>query len=240
MDPVKDQFTSLLGDKGISISDEAFTRFERYYQLLVEWNERMNLTAITDRGDVYIKHFYDSLSLSFFYDVSNVGSMADIGSGAGFPSLPLKVLFPHIKVTIIDSLNKRITFLEEVVRSLELDNVSLVHGRAEDFGNHPQYREQFDLVTARAVAKLNVLSEFCLPFTRVGGSFIAMKGAKAEEEIIDSKKAIQVLGGKLKDTFSFTLPLETSSRQLIVISKERNTPIKFPRKAGTPLKTPLI
>lgn len=239
MDSIKDQFVSLLDEKEIPVSKDVMDRLEQYYKLLVEWNEKINLTAITNRDEVYIKHFYDSISLSFFYDVKQVTNLADIGSGAGFPSLPLKVLFPHLKVTIVDSLNKRITFLEEVVRSLGLSGVQLLHGRAEDVGKNPLHREKYDLVTARAVARLNVLCEFCLPFTRVGGNFIAMKGVKAGEEVADSKKAIQILGGKLANIYSFTLPMEASSRQLIVISKERTTSNKYPRKAGTPLKSPL-
>jgi 16S rRNA (guanine527-N7)-methyltransferase len=239
MDPVKSVFLSLMKEKGIEVKDETFSRLERYYALLVEWNQKMNLTAITDREDVYIKHFYDSISLAFYFNLNEVTSLADIGSGAGFPSLPLKVFFPHLKVTIVDSLNKRISFLNQVVTDLELSDVELIHGRAEDIGRNPAQREQFDLVTARAVARLNVLSEFCLPFVRCGGHFVAMKGAKAEDEIRESLKAFQVLGGSLKDVHSFTLPLDTSQRQIIIVKKVRNTSKQYPRKAGTPLKSPI-
>jgi 16S rRNA (guanine527-N7)-methyltransferase len=233
-------FESLLQGKGILLTDEKLELFQLYYETLVEWNEKMNLTAITDREEVFLKHFYDSITLSFHFDVSKVESIADIGSGAGFPSLPLKIVFPHLKVTIVDSLNKRITFLKHLVEQLGLKDVNLVHGRAEDLGNQPAFRDRFDLVTARAVARLNVLSEFCLPFCRVGGHFIAMKGAKAEEEVSEASKAIRTLGGRLVDAPSFSLPLETSHRQIIIIHKEKPTPKAYPRKAGLPAKSPIV
>lgn len=240
MDAITVRFQSLLSEKHIELSDHSFEQFEHYYKLLIEWNEKMNLTAITDREEVFVKHFYDSLSPSFYMNMGNIRNLADIGSGAGFPSLPLKIVYPHIQVTIIDSLNKRITFLKQVASALGLDGVSFIHGRAEDYGHQKDHRESYDMVTARAVARLNVLSEFCLPFVRLNGFFVAMKGAKSEEELYEAKKAIHVLGGRLKEEYSFTLPLETSQRHIIVIEKTENTPKSFPRKAGTPSKSPII
>lgn len=240
MDQMIERFSSLIEKHGVHGSVQTTNQLQKYFELLVSWNEKMNLTAITDREEVYIKHFYDSLSLSFFFDLSKVRSIADIGAGAGFPSLPLKIFYPHLEVTIVDSLNKRITFLTELVSELGLNHVNLVHGRAEDIAHKADYREKFELVTARAVARLNVLCEFCLPFASVGGHFIAMKGAKALEEIDEARKAIQQMGGKLTETHSFELPQEESKRFITIMNKISPTPRKFPRKAGTPLKNPII
>jgi 16S rRNA (guanine527-N7)-methyltransferase len=239
MDPVKNQFFSLMKQQGMEVTEDKFNQFESYFALLTEWNQKMNLTAITDREGVYVKHFYDSVSLAFYFDLNEITTLADIGAGAGFPSFPLKIFYPHLKVTIVESLKKRLSFLHQVVTDLGLTDVELIHGRAEDVSRNTSQREKFDLVTARAVARLNVLSEFCLPFVRLGGYFIAMKGAKAEEEIQESAKSFQVLGGRLIDVHSFILPLETSQRQIILIKKDRSTPNKYPRQAGTPLRSPI-
>ncbi len=214
-------------------------QFSTYYYLLIDWNKRLNLTAITEKDEVYLKHFYDSITPAFYLDFSSQMSVCDIGSGAGFPSIPLMIVNPHIHVTIIDSLKKRITFLEELKIQLNLKNLHLVHGRAEDIGKMKQYRETFDIVVARAVAKLNVLAEYCLPFCKVSGYFIALKGSLINEEVTESLKAIKQLGGLIEQTHSLKLPIEHSERTIIKIKKQHNTPKKYPRKAGTPVKSPL-
>ena len=239
-DLIQEQFVSHLQPHRLSFSDEQLQQFETYYRLLVEWNEKINLTAITERDQVYLKHFYDSLSLAFYVDMENVETMADIGSGAGFPSIPLKIAFPHLKVTIVDSLNKRIVFLNELVKELGLKDVTCVHARAEDAARLQQHRDQYDLVTARAVARLSVLNEFCLPFVKVGGLFVAMKAADAEEELKEAAFSIGLLKGQLKQVDGLELPVEKSVRHFIQISKIAPTPGKYPRKAGVPLKQPLV
>lgn len=235
----KEQFISLLEEKGISLSPQQLSQFDTYYKLLVEWNEKMNLTAITDEEEVYLKHFYDSITASFYVDLNQELTLCDVGAGAGFPSIPLKICFPNLKVTIVDSLNKRITFLQNLASELGLENVHFVHDRAETFGKKADYREKFDLVTARAVARLSVLSELCLPLVKEGGIFVPMKAAAASEELEKGKKALQILGGKLEEVHSFSLPLEESERNILIINKIKPTPKKYPRKPGTPNKQPL-
>lgn len=239
-DTVQQHFTQLLKSKGISLSTQQLEQFEGYYKELVDWNERMNLTGITEREQVYIKHFYDSLSLSFFVPLDRIQSVADIGSGAGFPSIPLKIAFPHLQVTIVDSLNKRIQFLKHLCDNLNIGNVNYVHGRAEDVARLQEHRDRYDLVTARAVAKLAVLNEFCLPFAKPGGMFVSMKGQDVQAEIDEAVFSLKELNGKLLHTHQFELPVEQSMRHMIVISKTAPTPRKYPRKAGTPLKAPLV
>jgi 16S rRNA (guanine527-N7)-methyltransferase len=235
-----EQFIEALELKGIQLSTAQLEQFDLYYQLLVEWNEKMNLTAITEKSQVYLKHFYDSISLSFFIPMSDILTMADIGSGAGFPSIPLKIVYPHLKVTIVDSLNKRVQFLNHVAGELGLQETNQVHARAEDAGRDSAYRDSYDLVTARAVARLSVLSEFCLPFVRVGGTFAAMKGSDAKEEIVEAAYALRELKGQLIADHPFELPFEQSSRHVILVEKTGKTPAKYPRKAGLPLKQPLL
>ncbi|TNJ62075.1 16S rRNA (guanine(527)-N(7))-methyltransferase RsmG [Paenibacillus hemerocallicola] len=239
MDEVKRAFDELLAEKNIVLNEKQWNQFEAYYHELVSWNEKMNLTGITEREQVYIKHFYDSLSLSFFVPMSGVASIADIGSGAGFPSIPLKIVYPHLRVTVIDSLNKRIQFLNHLVETLELDHVQCIHGRAEDLARKSELRDSFDLVTARAVARMNVLNEFCLPFVKPSGLFAAMKGSDPEEELREAEFSLKQLRGEKKSTFRFELPIEQSTRHIIVIKKTNATPAKYPRKAGLPLKQPL-
>ncbi|MFD0716173.1 16S rRNA (guanine(527)-N(7))-methyltransferase RsmG [Paenibacillus sp. GCM10027626] len=231
-------FQEMLAAQGITLSERQLEQFELYYQLLVEWNEKMNLTGITEREAVYEKHFYDSISLSFYIDVKG-RSLADIGSGAGFPSLPLKICYPDMKIMIVDALNKRIQFLKHVVERLGLDHVQCVHGRAEDIARLPEHRDHYDFATARAVARLNVLAEFCLPFVRQNGLFIAMKGTAPDEELVEATASLQQLKGKLKAVHPMKLPFEQSDRHMIVIDKIAATPKKFPRKAGLPLKQPI-
>ncbi|MDF2647805.1 MAG: rRNA methyltransferase [Paenibacillus sp.] len=239
MDQVKIKFEELLINKQLSLSELQWNQFQLYYEQLVTWNEKMNLTAITDREQVFVKHFFDSISLAFYVPMQAIHTMADIGSGAGFPSIPLKIMFPHLQVTIIDSLNKRIVFLNELVTILGLDNVQCIHGRAEDVARMTLHRDRYDLVTARAVARLNVLNEFCLPFVKLDGLFVAMKGADPAEELAEARFSLRELKGVVQDTFQFQLPVENSTRHIISIRKRASTPSKYPRKAGLPLKQPL-
>jgi 16S rRNA (guanine527-N7)-methyltransferase len=234
-----EQFAANLQEKGITLTSAQLDQFEKYFETLVEWNEKMNLTAITDKAEVYLKHFYDSITASFYFDFTKPFHLCDVGAGAGFPSIPLKIVYPHIEVTIVDSLNKRISFLNHLAKELNLENVHFIHDRAETFGVNPEFRENFDVVTARAVARMSVLSEFCLPLVKVGGHFIAMKAAHAKDELGMGQKAITTLGGRLEEMFTFTLPMEESERNILIIKKEKQTPKKYPRKPGTPGKTPI-
>ncbi|GIN21949.1 MAG TPA: 16S rRNA (guanine(527)-N(7))-methyltransferase RsmG [Bacillus bacterium] len=234
-----EQFTEQLKNKGIELSARQLEQFELYYKLLVEWNEKMNLTAITDRDEVYLKHFYDSVTTAFFLDLHHPLSVCDVGAGAGFPSIPLKICFPEIKVAIVDSLKKRITFLNELAKELELEDTFFYHDRAETFAKKEEFREQFDIVTARAVARMSILTELCLPLVKQGGLFVSLKAANAKEELAASKKAITLLGGKLADVHSFQLPIEESERNIVIVEKVKKTPNKYPRKPGTPNKMPL-
>ncbi len=234
-----EQFKAALAEKGILLSDRQMEQYQQYFQTLVEWNEKMNLTAITDRDEVYLKHFYDSISAAFYFDFDRELEICDVGAGAGFPSIPLKIAFPGLKVTIVDSLNKRITFLQHLAEVLKLENVRFIHDRAEVFGQNPQHREKYEIVMARAVARLSVLSELCLPLAKLGGKFIAMKGVQAEDELKAGRKALHVLGGKLAEAHSFKLPVEESERSILIIEKEKKTPKQYPRRPGTPNKTPI-
>lgn len=240
MDEVNARFAELLRGKGLELTEAQWEQYEMYFHELVSWNEKMNLTGITEREQVYIKHFYDSLSLSFCFPMREVATLADIGSGAGFPSLPLKIMFPHLQVTIIDSLNKRIQFLNHLVSKLGLEHVRCIHGRAEDEARKPMLRDAFDLATARAVARLNVLNELCLPFVKPGGLFAAMKGSNPEDELKEAAFSLQALRGEVEAVERFELPVEQSSRHILLIRKTGNTPKAYPRKAGVPLKQPLI
>lgn len=235
-----DEFVKALASHQINLSDQQIQQFSDYYDLLVEWNQKINLTAIIEKEEVYLKHFYDSLMLLWLTPQADYAiKMCDVGSGAGFPSIPLKIIYPEIQLTIVDSLNKRINFLETLVEKLGLEDVNCVHARAEDVGQDVNYREQFDLVTARAVAALNVLSEFCLPLTKKGGYFLALKGQKATQELEEAQNAIKVLGAKFEEQVTAVLPGEDSERAILVIRKTLDTPKKYPRKAGKPLKQPI-
>ncbi|AIQ50084.1 16S rRNA methyltransferase [Paenibacillus sp. FSL R7-0273] len=240
MDSTTAQFVALLQEKGIELAPRQLEQFELYYQELVSWNEKMNLTGITERDQVYTKHFYDSLSLAFYININEVNSLADIGSGAGFPGIPLKICFPHIKLTIVDSLSKRITFLQHICDTLGLSGVQLIHGRAEDISRQFVHRDAYDVVTARAVARLSLLNEFCLPFTRKDGIFAAMKGNDPGEELAEAGRSFKELRAELNKVESFSLPVEESARHIVLIRKTGATPAKYPRKAGMPAKAPLI
>lgn len=240
MDSTAAQFIALLEERGIQLTPRQLEQFELYYQELVSWNEKMNLTGITERSQVYTKHFYDSLSLAFYVNMHEVNSLADIGSGAGFPGLPLKICFPHLKLTIVDSLSKRISFLQHVCDTLGIIGVQLIHGRAEDVARQFVHRDAYDVVTARAVARLSLLNEFCLPFTRKDGIFAAMKGNDPAEELTEAKRSLKELRAELQKVESFSLPVEESARHIVMIRKTGATPAKYPRKAGMPAKSPLI
>ena len=233
------QFAEKLAEKGIELSPRQLEQFRLYFETLVEWNEKMNLTAITDKDEVYLKHFYDSISAAFYFDLHSVESICDVGAGAGFPSIPIKICFPHLHVSIVDSLNKRITFLNHLADVLQLENVSFYHDRAETFGQNPNHREKYDLVTARAVARMSVLSELCMPLVKVGGQFLAMKASSAQDEMKIAEKAIKTFGGKIHTVEKMLLPFEESARNIIVINKVKATAKKYPRKPGTPNKQPI-
>lgn len=236
----KEEFAEALLAQGIELSARQLEQFDLYFRLLVEWNEKMNLTAITEEGQVYVKHFFDSLTPAFYFPFDQVQTVVDIGGGAGFPSIPLKICFPHLQMTIIDSLNKRIGFLQHVAKELELEHVYPVHGRAEDRGQEPAYRESFQLVVARAVARLNLLAEYCLPFAEVGGHFIALKGANLSPELNEAKKAIKILGGKTSKVETLELMEDAGERNIVIVEKVESTPRNYPRKAGVPAKKPLL
>lgn len=232
-------FEKDLQELGISLNKRQMCQFLRYFELLVEWNEFMNLTAITDFSDVLKKHFVDSLSSAPYFTFDQGKSLIDVGTGAGFPGIPLKILFPELKVTLLDSLKKRLSFLDTVISELALSDIQTVHGRAEDFAKPGKFRESFDYCVSRAVANLSTLSEYCLPYVKTDGYFIAYKSEKAEEEMLQSKKALSMLGGTLRDSHTFLLPDSDLSRTILVIQKEKETPLRFPRKAGLPSKEPL-
>ena len=221
----------------IKFTEEQLEKFYQYMNLLLEWNEKINLTAIVEPKEVILKHFIDSLTINKYLKENS--TLADVGTGAGFPGIPLKILRPDIKITLVDSLNKRINFLNEVIEILNLEDIVTVHSRIEDFGKNKNYREKFDYVTARAVANLAVLSEYLIPIAKIGGKCVCMKGSNVEEEITSGKNAISVLGGKLERVDEFKLPDSDISRNVIVLSKVKNTPVRFPRKAGMPSKEPL-
>ena len=232
-------FYTLLAEQNINLNDLQKKQFERYFELLVEWNEKINLTAITEKEEVYLKHFYDSIAPILQGLIENQEiKLLDIGAGAGFPSLPMKILYPQLDVTIIDSLNKRINFLTLLAQELELENVHFYHGRAEDFGQDTNFRAQFDIVTARAVARLQVLSELTIPFLKVGGKLLALKASNAPEELTKAKNALNLLFSKVEDNISYTLP-NGDPRYITVVEKKKETPNKYPRKAGMPNKRPL-
>lgn len=224
---------------GISLSEKQISQFMTYYDLLVEWNSFMNLTAITEFNEVIDKHFIDSLAICEYVDFKNGDSLIDIGTGAGFPGIPLKIVFSELRITLLDSLNKRIKFLDTVIESLGLENVETIHGRAEDFAKQQSYREKYDFVISRAVANLATLSELCIPFAKEDKYFVSYKAEKCNEELDEAKKAISILGGKIEKQIEYKLPDTDMNRNLLLIKKVKSTPKKYPRKAGTPAKEPI-
>lgn len=221
----------------IVFDDKQLNQFYKYMNLLLEWNEKINLTAIIEPEEVVLKHFVDSLTISKYIEKNS--TLTDVGTGAGFPGIPLKIYRPDLKVTLVDSLNKRINFLNEVISELELEDICTVHSRIEDFGKDNKYREKFDYVTARAVANISVLSEYLIPLSKIEGKCIYMKGSELEEELNNGKNAIKILGGEIDKVDEFKLPDSDILRNIIIINKVKNTPNKYPRKAGTPAKEPL-
>ena len=234
-----EEFYTHLADLGFPLTDRQKEQYERYFELLVEWNEKINLTAITEKDEVYLKHFYDSIAPILQGLIENQPiRLLDIGAGAGFPSLPMKILFPELDVTIIDSLNKRINFLHLLAEELGLSGVHFYHGRAEDFAQDKAFRAQFDLVTARAVARMQVLSELTIPYLKVGGRLLALKASNAPEELEEAKNALNLLFSKVEDNLQYELP-NGDPRYVTVVEKKKETPNKYPRKAGLPNKRPL-
>lgn len=224
---------------GITLSDEQVEQLIIYYENLIEKNKVMNLTGITDFQDVLIKHFLDSLSIVKAMDMKNVNKILDIGTGAGFPGIPLKIVFPEKEFVLLDSLNKRIKFIQEIIDKCRLKKIIAVHGRAEEIVKKKEYREAFDLCVSRAVANLSSLSEYCLPYVRIGAYFVSYKSAIIDMELENSKNAIKILGGEIRNKVSFILPNSDIERCLILIEKMKATPAKYPRKAGLPSKEPL-
>lgn len=231
--------TKKVKELSIVLNDKQIQQFEQYYNILVEWNKLMNLTAITEYEEVVEKHFLDSLTIVNAINVEKIETLIDVGTGAGFPGIPLKIAFPHLKVTLLDSLNKRIKFLNEVIDLLELDDIKAIHGRAEDYAKQAEYREQYDICVSRAVANLATLSEYCLPYVKVDGLFVPYKSGEIDEELKSSEKAVSILGGKVEEVVKFQLPGTDIGRSFVKIHKIKETKKKYPRKAGMPTKEPL-
>ena len=232
-----EKFHQGLEDLGIELSDEQIKQFLCYYEMLIEKNKVMNLTAITEFDEVIEKHFLDSISLCKVIDLEKKVKILDMGTGAGFPGIPLKIAFPEVEIVLADSLNKRILFLNEVIEALQLKRITTIHARAEELGKNKEYREQFDLCVSRAVANLSTLSEYCIPFVKTNGKFISYKSGEIEEEVNNAKHSIAVLGGKVTDVHKFDL--YEQKRSFVIINKVKPTPKAYPRKAGTPTKMPL-
>lgn len=234
-----DKFKSGLSDLGIELTEKQIDQFLTYYEMLVEKNKVMNLTTITEFDEVIEKHFLDSLSLIKVKDLHNRTNVLDLGTGAGFPGIPLKIAFPELNITLMDSLNKRILFLQDVINELGLTDIEAVHGRAEEAARNKKYREKYDLCVSRAVANISTLSEYCLPFVKVGGQFISYKSGNIDEELNSAKKGIKILGGTITDVHKFDLGENKQGRSFVIIDKNQPTPKTYPRKAGTPSKNPL-
>lgn len=231
--------TEKVKELSIVLNDKQIQQFEQYYNILIEWNKVMNLTAITEYEEVVEKHFLDSLTIVNAIHVKKIETLIDVGTGAGFPGIPLKIAFPHLKVTLLDSLNKRIKFLNEVINLLELNDIKAIHGRAEDYAKQAEYREQYDICVSRAVANLATLSEYCLPYVKVDGLFVPYKSGEIDEELKSSEKAVSILGGKVEEVVKFQLPGTDIGRSFVKIHKIKETKKKYPRKAGMPTKEPL-
>lgn len=222
----------------IKLNDEQIQKFYKYMELLLEWNEKINLTAIIEPKEIILKHFVDSLTIAKY--IKEKDRLIDVGTGAGFPGIPLKIYREDIEITLVDSLNKRINFLNEVIEELNLSNIETVHSRAEELGKNKKYRERFDIATSRAVANLSTLSEYLAPFVKENGNVICMKGPEIDEEIKTAKNAINILGGKISKIDNFELPNSDIKRNILIIVKDKKTPTRFPRKPGTPAKEPLV
>lgn len=236
MDKFNEVLVNVMKKFSINLTDNQVKKFNTYCQLLIEWNNKMNLTAIKEPQEIAIKHFVDSCTVLNYVNIKKNAKIIDIGTGAGFPGIPLKILRDDLDVTLLDSLNKRLVFLNEVADKLEID-VKTVHGRAEEFGRKDDYRENFDVAISRAVAPLNVLSEYCIPFVRNGGKFISMKGPNVKQEVDESKKAVKILGGKYKNIVQFNI--EDNSRSIVIVDKINSTPFTYPRHGSKISKKPL-
>ncbi|MCI8712992.1 MAG: 16S rRNA (guanine(527)-N(7))-methyltransferase RsmG [Ruminococcus sp.] len=234
------KFENQLNQFDICLNEEQKMQFQKYFELLIEWNKVMNLTAITEREEVNEKHFVDSLAIAKDLDMNNVKQVIDIGTGAGFPGIPLKIAFPHLEIALLDSLQKRVKFLDEVISKLQLKKIWVFHGRAEDYARKEEHREKYDLCVSRAVANLASLSEYCIPYVKVDGKFVAYKSGMIDEEVEKSLRAIQILGGKVEKIEKFELPDSDIGRAFVYIKKVKNTSKKYPRKAGIPAKDPLL
>lgn len=237
MEEFKREFEKYLEKMSISLDKEQYDQFYAYMELLIEWNEKINLTAITEPKEIILKHFVDSLTIAKY--IEDGTSIIDLGTGAGFPGIPLKIYRKDIKVVLADSLNKRIKFLNEVIEKLQLENIETIHCRAEELGKNKQYREKFDYATSRAVANLSTLSEYLIPFVKLNGDCIFMKTMEVDEELEKAKKAIKILGGKIEKVDKFEIPESDLGRSIIIVKKEKKTPNTYPRKPGTPAKEPL-
>ena len=232
-----EQFKEKLKEKCPQLTELQIEQFKKYKNLLLEWNEKINLTAITEEDDIIVKHFVDSMTILKYIEEGKL--IVDVGTGAGFPGIPVKIANTGIEVTLVDSLNKRLLFLEDVISKLELKQIKTVHSRAEEFGQNKMYREKFDIATSRAVANLSVLVEYLLPLVKVGGKCICMKGSEIEDELKNSKEAIKILGGQIESVEEFTLPGSDIKRNIVVIKKIKQTSNRYPRKPGVPSKNPL-
>ncbi|MCI9075424.1 MAG: 16S rRNA (guanine(527)-N(7))-methyltransferase RsmG [Dorea sp.] len=233
------KFENMLHYLNIDYTNDMLVQFDQYYDLLMEWNKVMNLTGITEYEEVITKHFIDSLSIVKAIDVNDISNVIDVGTGAGFPGIPIKIAFPHINITLLDSLNKRIKFLNDVIDGIGLKCITAIHGRAEEYAKKKEYRERYDLCVSRAVANLASLSEYCIPYVKIGGQFISYKSGLIDEELNLSKNAIRTLGGKIKCIVKFNLPETDISRSLVIINKIKKTEYRYPRKSGLPTKEPL-
>lgn len=232
-----EKFRQGLENLSLELTENQIEQFLKYYEMLIEKNKVMNLTAITEYDEVIEKHFLDSISLCQVYDLSKPVKILDMGTGAGFPGVPLKIAFPEVEITLADSLNKRIKFLDEVIEELGLKKVRTIHARAEELARNKEHREVYDLVVSRAVANLSTLGEYCIPFVKMGGNFISYKSGEIDEEVSAAKNAVKILGGQIKDIYKFDL--SDQKRSFVTIEKIKSTPKTYPRKAGTPSKEPL-